>query len=289
MVYLILVSLIWAFSFGLVGNTLAGLDLIFVATVRLLIATVCFLPFFKLDGLKAPDYARLLTCGGVQFGVMYVCYLSAFQFIPSHLVALFSITTPLYVVGIDSLFKKRFLTSFAPIALLSVIGALIIKSSSQYNGGSILIGFFLMQAAGLAFAFGQLYYRRWKRSHPKSADQSVFMLLYLGAFIVAMVAAPFLIDWSRTEPTSLQWLTLAYLGLVASGLGFFLWNKGATQVNTGALAALNNALVPVAMFVSLFIFGEVADATLLDLLRLVVGGTVIAFAVYRAQKIGRVT
>ena len=45
--YLIAVSLLWAFSFGLIKVGLSDLDSTAVATVRLLIATLVFLPFFR--------------------------------------------------------------------------------------------------------------------------------------------------------------------------------------------------------------------------------------------------
>ena len=56
-----------------------------------------------------------------------------------------------------------------------------------------------------------------------------------------------------------QWLTLAYLGLVASGLGFYLWNAGARRTGTGTLAVLNNAKVPLGVAASLLLFGETAE------------------------------
>ena len=47
--------------------------------------------------------------------------------------------------------------------------------------------------------------------------------------------------------------------MVASGLGFFLWNVGATRVGSGTLAVMNNAKIPLAVACSLLIFGEQAD------------------------------
>ncbi|MFM7261548.1 MAG: hypothetical protein ACKO3W_13190, partial [bacterium] len=44
--------------------------------------------------------------------------------------------------------------------------------------------------------------------------------------------------------TTPQWLTLIYLGVGASGVGFFLWNVGATKVAPATLAVMNNAKVP---------------------------------------------
>jgi drug/metabolite transporter (DMT)-like permease len=76
-----------------------------------------------------------------------------------------------------------------------------------------------------------------------------------------------------------QWKSIVYLGIVASGLGFFLWNKGATKVNPGTLAAFNNAVVPLAVISSLFVFGEIESLVINDLLRIILGGSLILGAV----------
>ncbi|MDX9865812.1 MAG: hypothetical protein RBT34_13495, partial [Anaerolineaceae bacterium] len=44
MIYLLVVSLVWAFSFGLIKGNLVGLDAVFVAGMRLLISLLVFLP-----------------------------------------------------------------------------------------------------------------------------------------------------------------------------------------------------------------------------------------------------
>ena len=52
---------------------------------------------------------------------------------------------------------------------------------------------------------------------------------------------------------------LVYLGVLASGLCFFLWNIGATRVSAGTLAVMNNAKVPLGVACSLLFFGEHAN------------------------------
>ena len=81
-------------------------------------------------------------------------------------------------------------------------------------------------------------------------------------------------DWQALRLTSQQLWTLAYLGIVPSGLGFFLWNAGARQSRAGTLAVMNNAKVPLAVVCSLLVFGESAS-----LLRLALGAAVIIGAV----------
>ncbi|MFT5836689.1 MAG: drug/metabolite transporter (DMT)-like permease [Candidatus Azotimanducaceae bacterium] len=284
--YLALVSIIWAFSFGLIGDALAGIDSIFVATVRLGIAGLVFLPFLRPSQIPSSSHFKLVGCGAVQFGIMYVCYIKAFQFIPSHLVALFSILTPLYIVLIHDLRQRQFHRKYLYVALLSVTGAAIIKANSG-SIHSIWIGFGLMQVAGLAFGFGQVYYRDWKRKHPATADHHIFALLYLGGFLVAAIAAALFTDWQQIELSTKQVQVVAYLGIVASALGFFLWNKGAALSHTGTLAAFNNAVVPLAMACSLFIFGEISSIEGSALLRLLLGSACIVAAVILAEKTPR--
>ena len=56
--------------------------------------------------------------------------------------------------------------------------------------------------------------------------------------------------------TAKQAWTLAWLGVLASGVCFFLWNFGARRTNTGALAVFNNVKIPLAVICSLVLFGE---------------------------------
>ena len=278
MIYLAVVSIIWAFSFGLIGSSLAGLDSFLVATLRLGIASFIFLIFLRIRTIGAIDRMKLVLIGAIQFGVMYGCYMKAFQYIPSHVVAIFSITTPVYVVLIHNYRQKSFSKKITLVALLSVVGAGIIKAQSVPSG-DIWIGFSLMQVAGLSFAFGQVAYRDWKKENSRVLDHSVFALLSLGGFVSVGCFSFLLTDFSNLNISLVQWQSVVYLGIVASGLGFFLWNKGATKVNPGTLAAFNNAVVPLAVICSLFVFGEIESLGTEDLLRLILGGSVILGAV----------
>jgi len=283
--YLAIVSIVWALSFGLIGQALSGVDPFFAATMRLGIAGLVFIPFLRWSKIPHGSHFILVGCGAVQFGVMYVCYMKAFQIAPgqSHLVALFSILTPLYVVLINDLRKREFHPKYLYAALLAIAGAATIKARTG-SMNSLWITFGLMQIAGLAFGFGQVYYRDWKRKHTEVKDHQVFALLYAGGFGVAAIACAFFTNWERTQLDAKQLQVLAYLGIVASGLGFFLWNKGAAICRAGTLAAFNNAVIPLAMACSLFIFGEGSGLEGGAILRLIIGSALIIAAVALAEK-----
>lgn len=284
MKYLIAVSLIWAFSFGLVGSTLTGINPMLVAALRLGLALLVFLPLLRPREIGKKDTLKLAGCGALQFGLMYICYIQAYQYIPSHLVALFSILTPLYVIAVGEIKNGKINSRFLLSGLLSVAGAAVIKAKTG-DAESLWTGFLLMQIAGISFACGQVYYKGWKLQHPGIKDHHIFAYLYAGGFLLASLASLITVDWQTIDISTQQWLTLIYLGVVASGIGFFLWNKGTTKVSHGTLAVCNNLLIPLGMAVSLFVFGEVSTLTSESVLRLILGGSLIFAAIFWAERV----
>ena len=137
----------------------------------------------------------------------------------------------------------------------------------------------LVQLSNVAFALGQVLYRRERLRAVHLKDAHVFALLYLGALAVALPASLVRTDFAHLAVTATQATILLFLGVVASGLGFFLWNLGATKVSAATLGAMNNAKVPLAVAVSLLVFGEQVD-----LPRLLAGGVLLALAVWVAER-----
>ena len=278
MPYLAATSLIWAYSFGLIGSKLEGVDLFFVVTLRLCCATLLFLPFLRPKAIVKKDCQKLMIYGAIQFGLMYSFYMKAFQYLPSHLVALFSCLTPVYVVLIYDFRLRKLSPYFLLAATLSVFGAAVIRAESV-PVGDFWKGFALMQLAGVSFAYGQVAYRDWKRQHQTVKDREVFSLLAAGGALTALQFSLFFSDWSDLPAEPSQWFSILYLGIVASGIGFFLWNKGASLSNPGTLAAFNNAVVPLAVLVSLFVFREIEEISTSMMVRLGIGSALIIVAV----------
>lgn len=255
---LITASLIWAFSFGLIGTTLQGLPPAWLAAIRLLIAALIFIPFTR----PIPPIAalRLTLVGTIQFGIMYLLYMSGFATLKSHEIILFTTTTPLYITLFNDLANRSFNLRNHFGALLAVTGAVLVL----WHGSGInhpLQGFLLIQLSNIAFAAGQLGYRRLYLAHSLHIrkDHQLIFWLYLGGTLALLPLAA--IDTIYTSPamTPKQWGVLLYLGVVASGIGFLLWNSGTRRVTTRTLAAMNNLKIPLGVSISLLIFGEHAN------------------------------
>ncbi len=279
MLLLLIVSVIWAFSFGLVKYHLAGVDATMVAALRLWAALIVFLPFLRAAKLGAGRILRLALIGAVQFGIVYLLYLHSYAHLKGYEVALFTITTPLFVALLDAILEKRVNGYHVLAAVLSVVAAGVVVWSAP-PGSGIGQGFLLIQASNVCFAVGQIAWRRERARMPKEiGDASVFAILYAGALVLTLVYLFALGDPKPLHLTNDQIGVIIYLGMIASGLGFFLWNKGASQVNAGTLAAFNNAKIPLGITVSLLFFGETANPT-----RLLISGGLMALAVWVAER-----
>ncbi len=257
MLLLLIVSFVWAFSFGLVKK-LAGLDASFVSAARLGLALLVFLPFLRFRGLKASLVFSLFAVGAVQFGLMYLAYNASFKLLPSHEVALFTLTTPVFVTLAADALEKTFRARALLAAVVAVAGAMVVISKGTAPAAD-LTGIALVQLCNIAFAAGQVFYRRIRLTHPALVDRNIFALLYAGGFAITLPIALYQTDFATFTLTTAQIWTLLYLGVIASGLCFFAWNYGGTRVGTGLLAVFNNAKIPLAVACSLLIFGESAD------------------------------
>jgi drug/metabolite transporter (DMT)-like permease len=274
MVYLLVVSIIWAFSFGLIKNQLAGLDANFIAAARLLVSLLVFIPFLKVKGLNRKQSLQLLLVGAVQYGVMYIAYNYAFGYLQAYEVALFTIFTPIYVTLINDAIRRRMHWVSLIATIATVVGTAIIRRGGVIQS-DILTGFLIVQISNLGFAFGQIYYREVMKTLPstKLDNLKVFGLLYLGGFLTAGLSAAVFTPWQSFNITGEQILVLVYLGAIASGLSFFLWNVGARKVNAGTLAIFNDLKIPLAVVVSILFFGEQANW-----FNLLVGGSIAVLA-----------
>lgn len=274
--YLISVTLLWAFSFSLIGVFLAGqVDAWFSVLMRVALATCVFLPFLKLLTTPKSFALKLMAIGAIQLGVMYSFYYHSFLYLSVPEVLLFTVMTPLYITLLNDLLEKRFNAQFLLVAVIAIFGAIAIR----YEGidGDFLLGLCLVQGANLCFASGQVFYKRLM-SEQTLEHKTVFGWFFLGALVVAVSCFALFGNVDKLPTTATQWGVLTYLGLIASGLGYFAWNKGAVEVNVGALAVMNNLLIPAGIIVNVVIWNRDAD-----LVRLGLGGAIIVFALWLNQ------
>ena len=276
--YLLGVTLLWSFSFSLIGVYLAGqVDSYFAVLTRITLACLVFLPFLRPRLLDWRRTLGLMGIGAVQLGLMYVCYYQSFVLLSVPEILLFTIFTPIYIALLDNLLCRRLDMFQLAMAGLAVLGAALIRY--QAPGDAFWTGFFMVQGANLCFAIGQVGYRHLMRDVEGTFPaMNVFGWFYVGALLVALPAWALLGNSDHLPSTPVQWGVLAWLGTVASGAGYFLWNQGARRVDAATLAVMNNLLIPAGLLVNLLIWNREADLS-----RIAQGGAVMLLALLGSE------
>jgi carboxylate/amino acid/amine transporter len=273
MPYLLIVTALWAFSFSLIGEYLAGrVDSDFAVLVRVLIAALVFLPLTLWRGLPRRMLAGFWLAGALQFGITYLCLYRSFQVLTVPEVLLFTVLTPIYVTLLDDALARRFSPWALLAALVAVGGGVIIRFDRLE--GDYLLGFILLQIANATFAAGQVLCRRLLLHYqPAQPLHRFFGHFFLGALLLVLPSFLLFGDAQKLPQTAVQWGVLAWMGLFATALGLYWWVKGSTRVDAGTLAIMNELHVPAGLLVNLLIWNR--D---FDLPRLAAGAVVILLA-----------
>jgi|TARA_B100001093_G_scaffold285641_1_gene272856 drug/metabolite transporter (DMT)-like permease len=260
-IYLILVSILWSFSFGIIKYGLSGIDSSFISLMRNLIAFLFFASLTLYNFKKFIFDIQLILIGAIQFGLMYVLYIQSYQYLPAYLIATFTITTPIFI-GIFSqlLQNKSFSLNGIFSILLVVLGSLMMRFNIV-NPLDYWLGFFLIQCANICFAIGQIMFKKWYSKNTSVDIIYNFSQMFFGAVLITSM-------FSIINSTNIGLLNtynlfaLLFLGLFSTGFGFLTWNLGSIQVSNERLALMNNAVIPIAIFNSYLIFGEAINPLL---------------------------
>ncbi len=273
--YLVFVTVLWAFSFSLIDEYLAGqVDSDFAVLSRVVFAGLAFLPFTKWWGVRRELVTGMVVVGALQFGVTYLCLYRSFLFLSAPEVLLFTILTPVFVTLFDDALNRRFSPVALVAALLAVVGAGVIRYDGITSG--YITGFLLLQLANASFAAGQVGYKNLIAWYPTDVTPVRFFgYFFVGALVVILPAWLIFGDTSMMPQSGTHWAVLLWLGFGASAVGLFLWNSGATKVDAGTLAVMNNAVIPVGLLVNLIIWNRDAD-----LLRLALGAAIMVLALW---------
>lgn len=274
MLFLVVTVILWAFSFSLIDEYLAGqVDSWFSVLMRLGLAGLVFSPFLRWRNFKKRVVLFYMVVGACQLGLMYLFSFHAYIYLTVSEFLLFTVTTPFYVTLLyDLLSRQRLRWGYIFSALLAVVGSVIIYYGQLSE--HFWFGLMLVQFANLCFAIGLVGYKWLMERYPMPLNIT-FSWFFLGAFCVALTAWLLFGDVNKLPTTQLQWGVLLWLGIGATALGYLMWNYGATQVDAGTLAIMNNIRIPAGLLVNLVIWQEQLHWS-----SFIVGSTIIMIALW---------
>lgn len=272
MTFLLLASALWALAYGFNKQNLAGINPFFIAAAYCFVAFIMFLPFLIRRQIGRKFYIKLLIIGAIEFGAMSSFFQCAFFYLSANEIALWMLTTPIFVVIIDDFLKKQ-LNVFPIITSICAIGLSFLLLDFVCIERFSFQGILLLQACNLSFAIGQIMFRQFCEKNALNDVSAMSAILYLGGFAICAVCAILAYNLYEYRSVSVSEIySILIIGVVCCGLCNFLWNKGAIIVNIPVLAVMHNAQIPLAIIFSCIFFGETVS-----LLKLFISLSMIAF------------
>jgi len=255
-----LVTLCWSLSFPLARMLVAELDPLWITTFRFLIggASLLILSTFgrpRRVNIKK-SWKLVLFLAVFEFFLTYVLYLTSLMYLPAAKVAAMTLSTPVVILILDSALKGRFpaLKIAVPFAL-AIVGTIILYNpASHAHAKGQLLGFAAILLSNLTFAIASVVMRR-------RAGSSAIRITGVAQVFAGVMALVTSLAW-KGLPGSLSaslWAILIYLSVIATGVGFWFWNRSVNKLGALYPGLISNLKAPIAAVLSVLILGEVVS------------------------------
>jgi drug/metabolite transporter (DMT)-like permease len=279
-------NLLWGSSFLASKYTLQAWGPFTASALRFALALLVMFIALPLAGyrIRFPNSkTEILGIGSIGlsgFGLLYPLQLSGLNFISSGLSAAIMLTSPIFVVGLSSVFLRENISQNKLIALgLGMLGGCVLIFGNGLNtnlGENVILGAALTIGASLSLASSVVVTR--KLALKMDPANLTFWSMLVGLVLIAPFAVPETVASGSRAPGMSSLLALVYLAVVCSALCFLLWNSALSKASAKDLASTMHIKTPAAMLIGVMLANESVT------LSIVAGTGVVAFAVWLSQK-----
>jgi len=256
------ISLALAASFWgamyVVGKFVMGYISPFVVLwIRYLIAFIILFSIsygVKKERITKTDVPSLIWLGFIGYfisngGAFLGTHLSSAQ-----LGALIASTPPIFTVFLAIwLLKERLTAKKITAVLLATLGVVLVVGLKFENQDGQILGAIILLIGSLAWSLYSIYVKKVKYS-------ALFISTYATGFGFLFTTPIMIWQFQKTDlyhlSNILVWLGILYLGVVATALAFFLWNKGMQYIDAGVGSIFNFFNVVVGGLLGWIFLGE---------------------------------
>jgi len=255
-------ALIWGLSFVAIKTGLESVPPVLLAALRHDIAAVVLLGYALWRGRTLrprtrDDWSLILIGGTVLIGAHFALLFLGQQYVPSSFGAILLSLTPV----VTPAFASTLLPSYRarPHELIGTVcgflGVVIIANPTPGAVDGRLLGVALLISSAVAFAVGAVLTERYTSSLPLVSLQTWMTLL--GAAILHAVSVGLPSERLGTVSVGFEQLAaIAYLGIVASALGFLLYFRLISTVGAAETSLVSYAVPAVTAISGWLLLGE---------------------------------
>jgi drug/metabolite transporter (DMT)-like permease len=247
---------IWGSTFVITKFLLSDIGPFMVIGLRLTISLLVITPFAMRHGFhwKMIVEKRFLLFGLTGIALYFGLSNTGLDRSTAANAALIQAANPAAVALLSVMFLQEKITWQRAMGIgLSILGVLLISGIPSTDGQSTLVGNLLIVGSVIAWAIYTVQGKKLTgNTDPLAATTASFYtgLIWLAPFIfleLRQSGFPFI--------SPLSWLAIAYLGIFASALAYFLWNDALRSVDASIAGPFIN-LIPIIGLIFSILVGE---------------------------------
>lgn len=219
---LLLLGAIWGGSFLFMRIAAKDFGAFALVEVRLALGALILSPFlFRVKAqLKPSHWLRLLGIGVINSAAPFVLFAWATQRAPAGVVAISNATVVMFTSLVAFLLYGEKISRRSAIGLLAGFIGVAVLASGKTSGGSVLQAALAGVFASILYGFGANFTRRYLGDLPSSAVAAGTVLC------AALAVSPLAVaTWPSTPIPVLSWLSAILLGVLCTGLAYFLFYR----------------------------------------------------------------
>lgn len=280
MLLLLLTMTVWGSTFVVTKELIAVWPPFTLAFVRVAVGALVLLPFAlsrKRPGARLP-WGAVWSMGLIGVALYYLVFNTAMVHVSASQGALVQASIPAMTALVAVLWLRERASSLRWLGIaLSIGGVLIVFSGSVSDGGqSSLFGNLLMFASVVCWG---LYTALAKRVAAFDSLVITTAVTGTGALLLSPLAGYEIVTANLAgdglPPLPLiAWVELLYLGVIASGMAYLLYNASLRHLDASEVGVYTNLIPIVGVLTGVIVLGEPLST------RAIVGGLVVMLGVW---------
>jgi drug/metabolite transporter (DMT)-like permease len=275
--------IIWGSTFVVTKEVIAELPPFTLACARVAIGALALAPLAATRHRRGAGlpWSTLAVLGFIGVAFYYAAFNTAIKHTSAVQGALVQSSIPAATALIAVLWLREHATVIRWLGIaLSIGGVLIVFSGSATDGSAhVLFGNVLMFVTVLAWGLYTSIAKRIAGFDPVVLTTSI---MAIGAVMLAPIAAYELIGHGWPTLSMKGWAGLIYLGAIASGAAYVLYNDALRHMDASQAGAYSNLIPVVGVITGVVVLGETLTV------RAIIGGVVVMIGVWIAGKDGAV-
>lgn len=257
----VLCTTIWGTTYVATKVVLPEIPPFTLAFFRFVIATAIMAPFawkyWRTGHGRALPWKRLVLMGLTGVALYFMFQNLGLVYTTASAAALIQGAIPAITILLAGVFLKERLGLWRVSGVsLSVAGVVLIVLASEQSGGAPapLLGNLLMLGSSLAWGVYTITGKVVHESFPSLLTTAISTAVGTLFLLPPFLGEIFLQGFGPVSPA--VWLNVFYLGAVASGLTFILWNYGLQALDAGETGNYINLVPVVAVASAVLLLGE---------------------------------